>query len=66
MEITTVKLYGELGFKFGKEFKFFVNTFSELINALSVNFKEFKQYVKNKKYHIFINMSSILPIFYLK
>lgn len=63
MEITTVKLYGELGFKFGKEFKFFVNTFSELINALSVNFKEFKQYVKNKKYHIFINNTNIKNIF---
>jgi len=39
--MTTVKLYGHLGEKFGKEFKFDVVTPKEALHALKANFPEF-------------------------
>lgn len=41
----TIRLYGELGKKFGKVHKLYVETPSEAIRALCANFKEFRKYV---------------------
>ena len=43
--LTTVKLYGHLGEKFGKEFEFDINTVNESLRALMANFRDFKQYL---------------------
>jgi len=41
--LTDVKLYGELGELYGKEFTFDVNTPKEAVSALITNFKKFKE-----------------------
>ena len=41
----TIKLYGELGEKFGKEYTWDVKNVKEAISLLCANFKEFKQHL---------------------
>jgi predicted phage tail protein len=53
----TIKLYGELGKKFGKIHRFLVKTPAEAIRALCANFPEFERYMmtaheKNVGFHV--------------
>ena len=41
----TIKLYGELGEKFGKEYTWDVKNVKEAVSLLCANFKEFKQHL---------------------
>jgi len=43
--LRTIKLYGELGKKFGKEHKAYVNSVAEAVKFLKANFKGFEKYV---------------------
>lgn len=43
--MTTVKLYGHLGKKFGREYQFNIDTVAEVISALSANIPGFKPYL---------------------
>ncbi|RJT27686.1 tail assembly protein [Buttiauxella izardii] len=49
MRLTTVRLYGALGARFGRVHKFAVNTSQEAVKALSVNFDGFEDYLNNAK-----------------
>lgn len=44
-----IKLYGELGERFGKEHKFDVRTPAEAVKALSANFPDFRAYLSDNK-----------------
>lgn len=44
-----VKLYGELGDKFGREWNLDINSASEAIRALDVNNKDFRPYMMNSE-----------------
>lgn len=51
-----IRLYGELGKKFGKEFTLDVSSVAEAINALSAILTGFKKYMNNNKYYtVYIN-----------
>jgi len=58
-ELKTIKLYGELGEKFGKEFQFAVSSPAEAVRLLSANFKDFRQFFigedGRKEYHVLLN-----------
>ena len=58
-ELKTVRLYGELGKKFGKEFQLAVNSPAEAIRLLGVNFSDFIPYFigenRDKRYHVLLN-----------
>ena len=58
-ELKTIKLYGELGKKFGREFQLDVSSPAEAVRLLSANFKGFKQFFVGedgkKEYHILLN-----------
>lgn len=61
-ELKTVRLYGELAEKFGKEFHFAVKTPAQAIRLLGANFKDFYPHLVSKSepgYHIFIDSQSI-------
>lgn len=47
--LTTIRLYGPLGFRFGRVHKFAVQTSMEAVKALSVNFDGFEDYLHNAK-----------------
>lgn len=47
--LTTVRLYGALGARFGRVHKFAVRTSMEAVKALSVNFDGFEEYLRNAK-----------------
>lgn len=47
----TIKLYGELGKKFGKIHKFIVKTPAEAIRALCANLPEFEKFMMNAHHH---------------
>lgn len=57
-ELKTIKLYGDLGKKFGREFHFDVASPAEAVRLLCANFKDFRQFfcgLDNKKeYHIVV------------
>jgi predicted phage tail protein len=56
--LTTVRLYGELGDKFGHEFHFAVKTPAHAISLLKANFKEFGPYLVEHSepgYHVFVD-----------
>jgi predicted phage tail protein len=60
----TVKLYGELGKKFGRIHRFAVKSPAEAIRALCVNFKGFEKYLldsdqKNVGYKVFADSENI-------
>ena len=59
--ITTIKLYGNLAKKYGDKFEFKgINTIIEAIDALSANFKDFRNTViSNRKYHVYIDNYNI-------
>lgn len=57
-----VKLYGDLGEKFGKEFMLDVNTPHQAVRLLSANFKDFAPYlIKNSEpgYHVIVGSNSV-------
>lgn len=43
--LRTIRLYGELGKKYGKVHKLHVDSVAEAVRALSANFKDFKHYL---------------------
>lgn len=47
--LTTIRLYGPLGARFGRVHKFAVQTSMEAVKALSVNFDGFEDYLHNAK-----------------
>ncbi|MCE0845973.1 tail assembly protein [Buttiauxella sp. A2-C1_F] len=47
--LTTIRLYGPLGVRFGRIHKFAVQTSMEAVKALSVNFDGFEDYLHNAK-----------------
>lgn len=47
--LTTIRLYGPLGARFGRVHKFAVQTSMEAVKALSVNFDGFEDYMHNAK-----------------
>lgn len=47
--LTTIRLYGPLGARFGRVHKFSVQTSVEAVKALSVNFDGFEDYLHNAK-----------------
>ena len=47
--LTTVRLYGALGARFGRVHKFAVQTSMEAVKALCVNFDGFEDYLRNAK-----------------
>lgn len=47
--LTTIRLYGPLGTRFGRVHKFAVQTSMEAVKALSVNFDGFEDYLHNAK-----------------
>lgn len=47
--LTTIRLYGPLGVRFGRVHKFAVQTSVEAVKALSVNFDGFEDYLHNAK-----------------
>ena len=60
-----VKLYGELGERFGKEWNLDVNTPAEAIRALTINKKDFRKYLEDAEsngtgFHIKIGKSYLL------
>jgi len=57
-----VKLYGELGDKFGKEFVLNVNSPRDAVKLLSANFKDFAPYlIKHSEpgYHVIVGSNSV-------
>lgn len=46
----TIRLYGELGKRFGKKHILYVRSVGEAARALCVNFKGFKQFLEKEKY----------------
>lgn len=61
-QLKTVKLYGDLGKRFGKEFHLAVNSPVEAIKLLSANFKDFTKYFMGDgslKYHIFVGKQDV-------
>ena len=58
-KLKTIRLYGELGKKFGKEFQLDVASPAEAVRLLAANFKDFAPFFvgenKDKKYHILLN-----------
>lgn len=58
--LTEVKLYGELGEKYGKSFNFDVYSVAEAIAALSANFSDFLHSIKaDGEYNVFIDNEDI-------
>lgn len=56
-ELKTIKLYGDLGDRFGREFHLAVKNPSEAVRLLSANFKDFAPYLlKNSEpgYHVIV------------
>lgn len=55
-KLRTIRLYGPLGTKFGREFKFVVSTPAEAIRALSTQLEGFEKFLSNAafKYAVFI------------
>jgi len=51
--LTTVKLYGPLRKKYGKEFKFAASSVGEVIKALCANFKSFREDLRKYNYNVF-------------
>ncbi|MDF2776549.1 MAG: phage tail protein [Enterobacteriaceae bacterium] len=47
--LTTIRLYGSLGARFGRVHKFAVQTSAEAVKALCVNFDGFESYLMNAK-----------------
>lgn len=43
--LRTVRLYGELGEKYGKEFQMYVSSVGEALRLLAANFKDFRQHL---------------------
>ena len=64
MEKITIKLYGELAKRFGKEHKLAVKTPAEAVRALCANFKDFRSFVsssedRNTGYEVVVDSTNI-------
>lgn len=62
MALRKVKLHGDLGEKFGKEFTVDVNTPAEAVRLLSANFKGFKRHLAENSapgYHVLVGGSDV-------
>lgn len=59
-----VRLFGELGEKFGTEFDFKVNSISEAVRALQANLPGFKQHMISDKsgYHLIMDNEDVVPV----
>jgi predicted phage tail protein len=63
MALTTIKLYGDLGEKFGKEFQFEVHSPAEAVRLLAANFKGFTEFFVGedlkKQYHVYVGKQDL-------